>query len=148
MVTRLLDLLLGRGSKFYPFERGILENVKSELDTEAGFLFQRQIDAVNKVQRLTDGKEVNLYQIVDGRPVFDESLCFPNMPGEVLLATVKLTSDQKRSELKSDVWLVEGRLFSLEFSQSPKHFFAGVSFKDARPTDFDVVVWPDLLKLR
>jgi hypothetical protein len=149
-VKGILDLLLGRGApKFYPFEKKILEAVQSRLHTDASALFGRQIDSVNKVQRLAEGKEVDFYQMVDGRPTTDKSLHFPNMQQEERLATVNLTFDQKGSELKADVWLVDGRLFSIEFDQPPKRFLGGTGLDDAhQPMITEVAIWPESLKLR
>jgi hypothetical protein len=129
----LLDFLLDGEGKFYPFERRILEEVICRLGTQNGLLLQRQIDIINKIQRLRGGKEVNLYQMRYGKAVFDDNLRFPNAPDEVLLACVNLRLPNDPMKLKVKVWMVQGRLFSLEYNKPPNQFFAGISLKDAQP---------------
>jgi hypothetical protein len=63
MVKHYLKLLFCGGNTFYPFELSLLEKVKLLLDKDMALLLQKQINSVNKIQRLTDGKEVNLYRM-------------------------------------------------------------------------------------
>ncbi len=82
--------LLGNRNRLYPFEARVIEAIKSQLGSDAATRLQAQIDSVNKVQRLTDGKEVNLYRVAHGKPAFDDSLRFPQGEEEALLGTVHL----------------------------------------------------------
>lgn len=138
-MLRLLDFFLG-DRNLYPFERSILDDVISHMGSQSGARLRLQIEAVNKIQRLCDGREVNLYQMQNGKAAFDKSLCFPNAPDEVLLASVSLKSPSGPTMLIAKVWVVQGRLFSLEFNKSPKQFFAGMNMKDAQPEIVDVEI--------
>jgi hypothetical protein len=142
----LLNGLMKVGADFYPFERLVLDEVKSRLGAESGARLQRQIEAINKIQRLSDGKEVNFYQMRHGKPAFDDNLRFPHAASEALLASVYLTSLDKRSKLKVEVWLAKGRLFSLVFNKPPKQFFAGASLKTVRPEIANVKIWLDPMR--
>lgn len=145
MLSLLNSLLVG-GADFYPFESRILEKVKSRLNAESGKRLQRQIEVVNKIQRLSGGKEVNLYQMRHGKPVFDDSLRFPDAADEALLASVNLIDSNKRAKLKAEIWLAKGRLFSLVFNKPPKQFFAGTSLKAIQPEIADVKIWLDPMR--
>jgi hypothetical protein len=139
----LLNSLLGRRASFYPFESRILEELKSRLGDESSTRLQRQIEVINKIQRLSDGKEVSLYQMRYGKPAFDDSLRFPNAADEALLASVYLKEPDKRAQLKVEVWLARGRLFSLVFNKSPKLFFTGANLNTVRPEIADAKIWID-----
>ena len=139
----LLDFLLGDRAVFFPFETRIIEEVKSHLVVDARTRLQRQVEVINKIQRLSDGKEVNLYQMRHGKPAFDDSLRFPNAADEELLASVNLVGSDKNAKLKAEIWLAKGRLFSLVFNKPPKQFFEGVNLKSVQPEIVDVKIWFD-----
>lgn len=143
MMLSLLNSLLRGGADFYPLESRILDEVKSRLSAESGAQLQRQIEVINKIQRLSDGKETNLYQMRHGKPAFDDSLRFPYGADEALLASIDLTGPDKRAKLKAEVWLAKGRLFSLVFKKSPKQFFAGMDLKSVQPEIANVKIWFD-----
>jgi hypothetical protein len=77
-----MRFLLGRRDQLYPFEACVIEAIKSRLDSDGAMRLQGQINSINKVQRLTDGKDVSLYRIARGKPAFDDSLRFPWREGE------------------------------------------------------------------
>lgn len=139
----LRDFLLGGRADFYPFEMRIIDAVKSRLDDEAASRLQGQIAVINKIQRLSDGKEVNLYQMRGGKALFDDNRRFPDAADEALLASVNLTGPDERANLKAEVWLAKGRLFSLVFNKPPKQFFAGMNLAAAQPHISDVKIWFD-----
>lgn len=139
----LLNFLMGVRPEFYPFEARIIEEVKSRMDNDGAARLQRQVEVINKIQRLTNGKEVNLYRMRHGKPSFDDTLRFANAADEALLASVNLTGADKRAKLKADIWLAKGRLFSLVFSKPPKLFFAGMDLKSVQPDITDVKIWFD-----
>lgn len=148
MMYSLSSFLLGGRADFYPLEKRILEEVQSRLHAEGRTRLQRQIEVVNKIQRLSDGKEVNLYQMRHGKQAFDDSLRFPNAADEELLATVTVTGPDQRAKLKAEVWLAKGRLFSLVFNKPPKQFYAGTSLKAVKPEIADVKIWLDPMRPR
>jgi hypothetical protein len=135
--------LFGNRNQLYPFEVRVIEAIKSRLDSAGAARLQGQVDVINKVQRLTDGKEVNLYRVAHGKPAFDDSLRFPEAAEEALLATVHLAHPDGPAKLKAEAWLANGRLFSLLFDKPPKRFFAGQAIDAVRPEVADVTVWVD-----
>lgn len=146
----MLDLLksvLGGGTDFYPFEALILGKVKSHLPAESSRRLQLQLAVINKIQRLSDGKEVNLYQMRHGKPAFDDSLRFPAGTDEELLASVNLTGPN-RLQLKAEVWLAKGRIFSLVFNKPPKQFFAVKNLRTVQSEITDVKIWFDPMRPR
>lgn len=136
--------LLG-GTRLYPFEVAILDAVLLRMSEGARHKLKLQIDAVNKVQRINDGKEVNLYKVCFGKAIFDEHLRFPNAPDEMLLASTKIKLPHENATLKVSVWMADGRLFSLEYSGSPMKFFGSISLTEARPEIVDVEIMCDPL---
>jgi hypothetical protein len=144
----LLDILFGRGSRLYPFEISAVEEVIKRLPEESGSQLRKQVGAINKVQRLTKGKEVNLYRIRLGKPSFDDGLKFTGTNDEALLATVSLTDPSgSKARLKAELWLVGGWLFSLLFNKPPKEFFAGSHIHTVQPMIADVKIWFDPMHL-
>ncbi|WP_143133410.1 hypothetical protein [Pseudoduganella namucuonensis] len=108
------------------------------MSDSAGSRLLRQAEVVNKVQRLSNGKEVNLYQIRYGKPAFDDDLRFPNAPDEALLANVTLSRSNSPAKLRAEVWLAKGRLFSLVFNVPPSQFYAGMDLDTLRGEIEDV----------
>lgn len=145
-MERLLNFLLGHNSDFYPFERQILEIVAARMECQDGVRLKRQIDAVNHIQRLRNGREVNLYQICNGKVAFDDNLRLSNTADELNMASVTLRLAGNRKNLRVVVWMVKGRLFSLEFSESPKKFFAGSSLLATDSEIIDVEIHCDQLQ--
>jgi len=131
------------GNVFYPFEEMILEKVTSSMGGESGLRLTQQIAVINYVQRHREGREVNLYQMKNGKAGFDNDLRFPNATDEELLAHVILTSPPKKAELKADLWMAGGRIFSLEFDQEPKKFFSGTHLREARAEIAEVKICID-----
>jgi hypothetical protein len=143
-MSRYLDIFLNK-RELYPFEKAILQSVVACMDEESRRRLQLQIEAVNKVQRICDGKEVNLYRMRYGKVAFDYQLCFPNVPPELLLARVNLRLPNRKAVLTAKVWMVGGYIFSLEFNTSPREFFAGIGLQGARPEIADVKLLCDCL---
>jgi hypothetical protein len=138
----LLDILLGRGSRLYPFEVSLIEAVIDRLSGESGLRLRKQVEAINKIQRIAEGKEVNLYKMSHGKPSFDDGLSFTGTGDEALLATVSLEDPSgKRSRLKVELWLAHGRLFSLVFNERPGGLFG--QLQTAQPKIADVRIWFD-----
>lgn len=132
MMLRLFEVWFGK-SEFYPFEKMILEKVLSHMEGDIHFRLKKQIGVINYIQRHREGKEVNFYQMQKGNCVFDDNLRFPDAPDEELLARVVLRLPPETAELKAEIWMAGGRIFSLEFDKSPKRSFAGIHLSDARP---------------
>ncbi len=129
--------------ELYPFEFSLIDAVKSKLEAESSGVLQRQLDAINKVQRLADGKAVNLFCMHHGKPAFDENLRFKNSADEALLASGNFVGPDKISTMKVELWLAKGRLFSLEYSKSPEQFFGSKNLRLVQSNVSDLKIWLD-----
>lgn len=145
-MMRFFGSLFRSATRLYPLEVDIINAAKAGLTKEAALILQQQVDTVNMVQRLSRGKEVNLYTMRRGKAVFDDTLRFPATADEALLATVRLRHPEKNSILRSELWLAKGRLFSLLFSTAPKEFWGRFDAKSIRPTVAEVTIHLDPLK--
>ncbi|MDR2152653.1 MAG: SMI1/KNR4 family protein [Helicobacteraceae bacterium] len=141
-MPNIIKNIFGHKSHFYPYETELLNKVKSLLNKEAQNLFQRQIDMVNKVQRLSNNKEVNLYRMRFGKPTFDDSIRFPNLIKEAILAKACFIGESGKA-VKIKIWLVQGYIFSLTFDRAPKILCATSALKDILPTIKDVKIITD-----
>jgi hypothetical protein len=144
-MRELLHVWFNSGD-LYQFEKLIIHEVKRRLAQDGGERLQMQFDTINKVQRLSEGKEVNLYCMRRGKAMFDDDLRFPYAADEALLATVSLSNSSGGPKLKAEVWLAKGRLFSLVFNKPPKQFFEGSSLKQVKPNIADIKIWLDPMR--
>jgi hypothetical protein len=85
-------------------------------------LWDKQIQAINKVQRLPDGVEVNFYRMKNGRPTFEVDLAFPNKTEELQLAKAEIKLTNTSQKLVVRVWCVNGFLFMIDYEGSVKYF--------------------------
>jgi hypothetical protein len=134
------------GGDLYPFEELILDEVKCHLAPDGRELLQRQLDTINKIQRLSVGKEVNLYHMHQGKAMFNDSLRFPYAADEALLATINLVRLSGGPKLKAEAWLAKGRLFSLVFNKPPKQFFEVSNLRRVTPEIVSVKIWVDPMR--
>jgi len=124
--------LFGTGSQLSEMEGLVLDNVKDHLNAGIGALWDEQVQAINKVQRLPEGVEVNFYRMKNGRPSFEEKLAFTNKTEELLVARVKIGLPNVREKLTADVWCVKGFLFSIEYNGGVNYFEEAAGM-DPRP---------------
>lgn len=141
-----MPIELFRRPKLFGFETLAIDAVTANLPADSAQRLRSQLERINKIQRLADGKEVNLYFMRGGKPVLDDELTFRHVGDETHLATVRLLETGRGTKLKAEVWLARGRLFSLLFGTAPKQFFADSSLEKARPEVFDVHVYFDPLR--
>jgi hypothetical protein len=94
------------------------------LSPESRNLFDKQLGKINFVQRFDDDKEINLYQKKLFKIIFEDSIRFPAARDETKLAKVYIShltpKDDKTGKIICEVWIVNGRLFSMTFNKSPK----------------------------
>ena len=128
----LLSTLLGASSKLSTVETAVVDCVRGQLDAGMVYLWDGQVQAINKIQRLPEGVEVNFYRIKSGRPSFPEDLSFPNKAKELLLAKVRLEVPSLQGKLDAKVWCVAGFLFSIEYAGSVSYFEEAAGM-DPRP---------------
>ncbi|TDP81648.1 hypothetical protein EV672_10779 [Aquabacterium commune] len=121
-MKNLIAKLFGSGSEPSELERVILTAVRKCLSPGAVPVWDKQLQAVNKIQRLPDGVEVNFYRMEKGKATFDPAISFPNKTEELLLAKVRLRVDGAGQQLEASVWVVGGFVFSIEYGAGSKYF--------------------------
>ncbi|WP_417069867.1 hypothetical protein [Niveibacterium terrae] len=113
--------LFGAGARLSALEKIILDCVENHLDARLRQSWNRQIQAINKIQRLPEGVEANFYRMKSGRSSFDEDLAFPNKTTELLVAKVQVELSGM-GRLNAKVWCVKGFVFSIEYGGSVSYF--------------------------
>lgn len=113
-------------------ERTVLDAVRRELPEELATRFGSRVESINRVQRLTKDKEVNLYHMKRGKPSRDDRHRLLDTDAEeVLLARVSI-ADGRHHQAEAKVWVVKGHLFSLSFSRSPRDLEGEVQVLDVK----------------
>lgn len=108
------------GHLFRPLEQKLLHALADHLSPEARSLLAKQVEQTNLVQRHAKDKEVNLYHMRRGKVSREGVPVFPLLVPEVKLARISFTCPDRERPLRANFWLVNGRLFSLDFDQSPR----------------------------
>ena len=137
-MNSFLSWLLGTGSHLSALEKRLLNAVRAQLAPGLTQTWDRQVQAITKVQRLPEGVEVNFYRLVKGRPTFDEDLAFANKAKELLLASLTVSLGKASSELEARVWCVNGFLFSIEYTGGGVAYFEEAAGMDP-PPDFSIL---------
>ena len=111
-----------KNKKLLSLEKIIIESLLGAIPAEISELLKKQLLTLNKIQRIDSGKEVDLYY----KPEFSNSEAVVNriQPciGESKFATIKFKLPEQPCETDVDFWLVNGYLFSMNFSDSPKDY--------------------------
>lgn len=119
-------LLSQKKSIFFPYEKAILDSVAVQLNEEAREIFNRQINLYNRVDRLTNNREINMYFIKWFKSRNNEIIQFPLIIPEIKLAKSKVMFKNDKGEILAkipcEVWLVSGHVFSMHFKSSPTQF--------------------------
>ena len=118
----LITKLFGSGAELSELERVILDAVRGGLNPDMVVIWDKQVQAINKIQRLPDGVEVNFYRMQKGKASFDAVIVFPNQTEELLLAKVILKVQGADQQLEASVWAIRGFMFSIEYSSGSKYF--------------------------
>jgi hypothetical protein len=105
---------------FTEFERRVLDAVAAELSSENRDRFFARVHAVNLVQRLDGGREINCFTMREGRAVLDDATRINDSTGEREFARVRVDGPPGTAN-SGKVWLVEGNLFSIEFDEPTEH---------------------------
>jgi hypothetical protein len=117
----ILNTIKNWFSLYRPYEKAILDSLVINCPECTKSILLKQLDCINKVQRHADGREVNLYCMKHGRVHFDNSLRFPNDSSELLFAIANINSTIQKQSIQTEIWLANGRIFSLIFDRSPKN---------------------------
>ena len=97
--------------KLLPYEVAILEAVGSSLPTALSELLSKQLAVVNKVQRLLEWTEIELYCMRWFKVRWPEEVLFPRRDEHSL---GRVTCVFGAVEVPIEVWAVGGHVFSLE----------------------------------
>lgn len=113
----MIELLKGLFRPHVAFSRlevTIFSAVESQLSPGYRELWAKQLQAVNKIHRSPDRKEVNLFVMRNGKSEFPREICFKD-GGEYKVAVVDLKSKRTELKLRARVWCVNGHVFSIEY---------------------------------
>ncbi|NHZ66633.1 hypothetical protein [Massilia genomosp. 1] len=123
-MSTLIDILKGvfsPSAKLSALEISIFDAVREKLPAHDAELWQKQLQAINKIYRSPDKREIDLYVIRKGKSDFPRELCFAKN-GEFKIAVVDLTARQRTQKLRARVWCVGGHVFLIAYKTSPKVF--------------------------
>lgn len=134
----------GASNRLSDLEKRILDCVRAHLEEKIAVLWDKQIQAINKVQRLPDGVEVNFYRMKSGRPTFMAELAFPNKTEELRLAKVRIKISNTSQILVAHVWCVNGFLFMIEYQGSAKYAEEAAGLEESSTLDISCALLEDL----
>ena len=112
LITRLMLLW----KRFSPLERSILSSVRSVLPTSAQNIYDAQVQAVNRVQRISSSTEICFYRRKFGRVDWSGVPVFPRTD-EFMLARVRFSVRGKRYTAK--LYSVRGHIFDIVVTPNP-----------------------------
>lgn len=129
----LLGALFGASNRLSDLEKRILDCVRAHLDERVLPLWDKQIQAINKVQRLPEGVEVNFYRMKGGRPTFDAELVFPGLAKVRFRRLQKNTSPLLTLSVPSNLWMGRYKLLNLLGGASAGGMTVPLTAQTARP---------------
>jgi hypothetical protein len=113
-------LLKGGTRGFNGLERAVLTQASRALPQTLQRRWEQRIEAVNLVQRLDGGREVNCYVMKHGKPAFDDETRIDAAAGEKVLARFVVEGAPGTAN-SGNLWLINGNLFSIEFDRPTEH---------------------------
>lgn len=143
-LTSFIANLFGASRRVSDLERLILDSVRAKLDTSSALIWDKQVLAINKFQRLPDGVEVNFYRMKSGRPASAPELAFPNKTEELQVAKVEVALTNIHQKLIANVWCVKGFLFSIEYEGSVNYFEEAAGLEDVAELKLSCTLMADL----
>ena len=108
--------IFSRAPVFSKVESRVLKDVEAALLPGKRAIFSKQVSKITKIQRLDRGREVDFYY-----PADDSSPLFEGLKdaAEYKIASLHLRPTDPGHQADANVWLVKGRLFSIEFNAPP-----------------------------
>lgn len=119
-ITFFKNMLRFGSGGFNDFEQIVLRQIMSTLPKQEQMKFEQRVNSINLVQRLDGGREINCYELKNGRPELQEATRINDVSGEIALAKVVVNGAQGTANTGT-VWLVDGNFFSLEFDNPTEH---------------------------
>ena len=148
-LMRSFAAAFSRKGRLTYIERSIIGTVGSRLDSTALTIWNQQVQAIYKVQRLPDGVEVDFY-MREGRGQPPTPLPRFRHRDEFVVATVAIEVTGEGPPLHASVWCVSGRLFSIEYKGSVRYLDEALGMDPAREihvtaslTDVALAVLPE-----
>jgi hypothetical protein len=115
-----------RDNAFYPFECAYFSRAFSQLGPLARAKLELQLAAINRVQRIDQGKMVNIYRIKSGKSAFHKHLALHGLGEDIKFFRADIKSYEfGNSTLQVEVFIVIGYIFEIQYSESPRLFFDG-----------------------
>lgn len=127
----LFGAIFGASQKLSDLERLMLDSVRASLDAKTAELWDRQIQAINKIQRLPEDSEINFYRMKNRKPSFDSLIAFTNKTEELQVARLNIKLANVTEKLTAIVWSVNGFLFSIEYKGN-RDLFEEAADEDTR----------------
>ena len=121
-----------RSRKLLPYEAAILEAVGRHLPSALAELLSKQLAVVNKVQRLLEWNEIELYCMRWFKVRWPEVVLFPRRDEHLL---GRVTCAFGSVEVPVEVWSVAGHVFSLESPIGLKSLASGGDRFEVRRTE-------------
>ena len=120
LIGKLKTLFLSSAA-LSPLERSICDAAASTLPANLAELWKKQLNAINRIHRSPDKREVNFFVIRKGQSNFPDELCFKNR-SEFKIAVVDLKASGNKANLRARLWCVHGHFFSIEYKTSFREF--------------------------
>ena len=105
---------------FRKYELYILEYVINNVDIKIAPVLRRRLENVNYVQRLSKNKAITMFQIKHGKPYFEVNDQLNIDFEQWRLASVMYKTNNDPKMYRSDFWITNGYLTSMDFDYSPE----------------------------
>ena len=142
-IIDLLDSLTFRRGRWFDFETDIIDHLLRSLKPEAARVLKCQLGSIRHIHRGRDYREINLYFSRDGNVENDGTCRFRNKAEQLHLATMKVSYGGSEAQLKTDFWIVDGRLFEISYGEAPKTFFKTKDLYKVVSHVVDIKIWSD-----
>lgn len=131
----MLDQILRRsanGKCFTAIEQAVLDAVGGLMKEPYGALYRIQLSLINEVQRYSNGKECNFYTMRMFQQVrLPVELELPQPAQEYELGVVTLQNAEGKSKVRAKVFVVNGRVFCINFDKTPTSLNQDFNVADA-----------------
>lgn len=112
--------MLFKRNVFTRLERTLLNELRSNLTTEASELLRGQLETINLVQRHSRSREVCCYSRKWGVVFHNPQYQFPAQELELKFASLMFTCPKSENTWRAEFFLVRGYFFSIGFNPSPE----------------------------
>ena len=113
----VLELLGLAGGNLRKYEAAVLSSARELISQDARSRMEWQIGDIERIQRIVNDKEVDLYSKSSG--AVELVRLFASSISEWPMAMIFCELPHCPSPVRVTVWVVDGRVFSMIFSQSP-----------------------------